>query len=91
MYLTLQVYDYGDQNQEEEVAIIGVNQWFVERIHNPDIRLIVILSSGFLGHSNDELDRTDRHQLLMRFLRDQILGMAGAETRYLYRRLFVAK
>jgi len=87
------VYDYGDQNQEEEVDIIGVNHWFVERIHKPFVRLIVILSSGLLGGKNNEfIDRTNRHQQLMRFLKDQILSIAGAEpSDNLYNRLFVVR
>lgn len=72
--------------------IIGVNQWFVDRIHKPFVCLIVILSTGLLGDfNNDLLDRTDRHYQLMRFLKDQILSIAGAESDNLYNRLFVVK
>lgn len=88
----IKVYDYGDPNQEEEVDIIGVNHWFADRIHKPYVCLIVFLSVGLLGEQNNQfLDRTDRHLQLMRFLKDQILSIAGTESDNLYNRLFVVR
>jgi len=41
-----QVYDYGDESQQEDINIVGVHNWFLRYIHDPSVRIVVIMSPG---------------------------------------------
>ncbi|EFX79327.1 hypothetical protein DAPPUDRAFT_304858 [Daphnia pulex] len=95
---TVEVYDAGDPEQQEDVIIRGEIHWFNGYINDPEVRIIVIQSTG-LNRCHEELNR-DRHNgplqqdldklsSLMFVLSELIVLAASIRENGLYGRIFV--
>ena len=83
------VCDYGDEEQEEEINISGIQNWFLERIHDPSVKIIVILSAELRAqqHKNSNPDLLNNHQKLLAYLMDQLMAVSVATVNH--SRIFV--
>ena len=67
------MYDCGDECQEEDLNIAGIQNWFLERLHDPAVRVVVILSPG-LQQCPSRMQTEHHHQLLV-FILGQLMAV----------------
>lgn len=78
------VWDCGDECQDEEISTVGIQNWFLERIHDPAVKILVIHSPEMMSKKKTDAAQLDHHSQLFLYLLDQLMAVSISDQRRIF-------